>query len=102
MGCIPSLYTLPSLAHVKEIYGPARGMMAIAMHLGGFVGPTLVGVIIDITGSTGPGFLFMGIMLVIGACLTRIFPTDLGDDAVLVEYEEKQSKQNQPSSNARS
>lgn len=89
MGCIPSLYTLPSLALVKELDGPARGMMALAMNLGGFVGPTVVGVIIDITGNTGAGFLFMGAVLVIGALITRIFPKGLGDDAALEEFEEK-------------
>lgn len=89
MGCIPSLYTLPSLALVKELDGPARGMMALAMNLGGFVGPTVVGVIIDITGNTGAGFLFMGAMLVIGALITRVFPKGLGDDEALAEFEEE-------------
>lgn len=93
MGCIPSLYTLPSLALVKELDGPARGMMAFAMNLGGFVGPTVVGVIIDITGNTGVGFLFMGIMLIIGALITRIFPKGLGDDATVEAYAESLEKQ---------
>ena len=80
MGCIPSLYTLPSLALVKELDGPARGMMAFAMNLGGFVGPTVVGIITDITGTATTGFLFMGLVLVIGSLITRVFPKGLGSN----------------------
>lgn len=81
MGCIPSLYTLPSLALVKELDGPARGMMAFAMNLGGFVGPTVVGMITDVTGTATTGFLFMGLVLVIGSLITRVFPKGLGSNA---------------------
>ncbi len=78
MGCIPSLYTLPSLVLIKELDGPARGMMAFCMNLGGFVGPTVVGMITDISGTATTGYLFMGIVLIIGSLITRVFPKGLG------------------------
>ena len=78
MGCIPSLYTLPSLALVKEMDGPARGMMACAMALGAFFGPYIVGMITTATGATSNGYLFMAIVLVAGSQITRVFPKELG------------------------
>lgn len=77
-GHMPSYYSIPSLVLVKELDGPARGLMAVAMGLGSFVGPYVVGYLITLTGSTKAGMYFLTTMLVIGGLSTLMLPKNMG------------------------
>lgn len=80
---MPSFYTLPSLVLVKELDGQTRGLMALCMGLGSFVGPYAVGALISLTGSTKAAFFFMGGALIIAALITFVFPKEIGVTAKL-------------------
>ena len=76
-GHMPSYYSIPSLVLVKELDGPARGLMAVAMGLGSFVGPYAVGYFITLTGSPKAGMYFLTAMLVIGGLSTLMLPKNM-------------------------
>ncbi|AKA68769.1 MFS transporter [Clostridium scatologenes] len=76
-GHMPSYYSIPSLVLVKELDGPARGMMAVAMGLGSFVGPYAVGYFITLTGSSKAGMFFLTAMLIIGGLSTLLLPKNM-------------------------
>lgn len=76
-GHMPSYYSIPSLVLVKELDGPARGMMAVAMGLGSFVGPYAVGYLTTITGSAKTGMYFLTVMLIIGGISTLMLPKNM-------------------------
>lgn len=76
-GHMPSYYSIPSLVLVKELDGPTRGLMAVAMGLGSFVGPYAVGYLLNVTGSSVAGMYFLTVMLVIGGLATLILPKNM-------------------------
>lgn len=77
-GHMPSYYTLPSLLLVKELDGPARGLIGLASGIGAFVGPYVVGYLITLTGSTNAGMFFMGACLIVGFLVSFALPKNLG------------------------
>jgi MFS family permease len=83
-GHMPSYYTLPSLLLVKELDGPARGLIGLASGIGAFVGPYGVGYLITLTGSTNAGMYFMGACLVAGCLVSFALPKNLGVDVTAV------------------
>ena len=76
-GHMPSYYSIPSLVLVKELDGPTRGLMAVAMGLGSFVGPYAVGYLLNVTGSSVAGMYFLTVMLIIGGLATLILPKNM-------------------------
>jgi len=81
-GHMASYYTLPSLLLVKELDGPARGLIGLASGIGAFVGPYAVGYLITLTGSTNAGMFFMGGCLVAGFLVSFSLPKNLGAKSV--------------------
>ncbi|WP_404900441.1 MFS transporter [Priestia filamentosa] len=78
-GHMPSFYSLPSLLLVKELDGPARGLIGVAMGLGAFIGPYIVGLLISLLGSTVSGMYFLALVLAGGFLVSFLLPKNLGD-----------------------
>ena len=76
-GHMPSYYSIPSLVLIKELDGPARGLMAVAMGVGSFVGPYAVGYFNTVTGSSKVGMYFLTAMLIIGGLSTLVLPRNM-------------------------
>jgi Sugar phosphate permease len=77
-GHMPSYYSLPSLLVVEELDGTTRGVMGVAMGLGAFVGPYLVGLLISLFGSTTSGMYFLGFVLAAGFLTSLLLPKNIG------------------------
>ena len=75
---MPSFYTLPSLLLIKELDGPARGMIGVGMGLGAFAGPYIVGYLITLIGSTNAGMYILAAVLAIGFLVSFMLPKNLG------------------------
>lgn len=70
MGMIPPvLLAIP--VEIKEVgsalAATAAGLIFMIGNIGGFLGPIVSGKIMDVTGSDGLGFLFMGFILILGS-----------------------------------
>ncbi len=77
-GHMPSYYSLPSLLVVEKLDGPTRGFMGVAMGLGAFVGPYIVGAMISLLGTTTAGMYFLGAVLAGGFLVTFLLPKNIG------------------------
>ena len=75
-AAVPIIMTIP--AEMKQV-GPAlagtsMGLIFMLGNAGGFVGPVVAGILMDVTGSPTPAFLFMGAAMIIGGFLALMVP----------------------------
>jgi cyanate permease len=79
MGIIPPVFTVIPV-EIKEI-GPtlaatAMGLIFMIGNSGGLIGPIVAGKLMDLTGAPWPGFLFMGVTIIIaGFCILPVRET---------------------------
>ncbi|WP_176527557.1 MFS transporter [Peribacillus butanolivorans] len=75
-GYLATLWTIPPMIFAKDISGSVQGFIVMAGTFGFFVGPYLVGIIMDIMGNSSLGMVAVGICLIIGFVISRLLPIE--------------------------
>ena len=68
-GFLPIFWTFPPLFASAESIGFVMGLINGIGNLGGFFGPTVVGYLVSVTGSTNAGLIFTGICWVLAGLI---------------------------------
>ena len=77
LSTMPVFWTYPSAILGGAAAAAGIGLINSVGNLAGFVSPTIVGWLKDVTGSTNAGMYFVAGALVLGACLALLQPRSL-------------------------